>query len=88
MFLVSTKSLNLHLFALSCYIMFMDYEDTETYYTVKEFAKLLKVSPETIRRGIRSGNIIAVRIGEGKTSSLRIPRVQLDRMIYKNKEVL
>lgn len=67
--------------------MFMDYEETDIYYTVKEFANLLKVKPETIRRGIRSGNIIAVRIGDGKTSSLRIPRVQLDRMVRKNRIV-
>ena len=50
------------------------------YYTVKEFAALLKVNPETIRNAIRSGKIIAIKPGGGKTSGLRIPQVELQRM--------
>lgn len=50
------------------------------YYTVKEFAHLLKVNPETIRNAIRSGKIIAIKPGGGKTSGLRIPEIELQRM--------
>ena len=58
----------------------MKNDDNDTFYTVKEFATLLKVNPETIRKAIRSGKIIAIKPGGGKTSSLRIPRIELDRM--------
>ncbi len=51
------------------------------YYTVKEFSLLLKVNPETIRKAIRAKKIIALKPGGGKTSGLRIPRLELDRMV-------
>jgi len=54
--------------------------EQEEFYTVKEFAKLLKMSQETIRRAIRAGKIIALKPGGGETSALRIPRLELDRM--------
>lgn len=50
------------------------------FYTIKEFAKLLQVHPETIRKAVRNGKIIALKPGGGRTSSLRIPRLELDRM--------
>lgn len=56
--------------------IFMDDE----FYTVKEFAALLKMSPETIRRAIRKGEIVAVKLIPHKNSSYRISRYQLDRM--------
>lgn len=58
----------------------MDEIPDEKFYSVKEFAKLLNVSQETVRKAIRKGNIIAVKPGGGRTSCLRIPRVELDRM--------
>ena len=58
----------------------MTYDQNDTFYTVKEFAKLLKVAPETIRKAIRAKKIIALKPGGGRTSALRIPRLQLDRM--------
>jgi excisionase family DNA binding protein len=58
----------------------MEYKDYEEFYTVKEFAKLLKMNPETIRKAIRAKKIIALKPGGGQTSSLRIPRVELNRM--------
>lgn len=36
----------------------------ETYYTIQEYAKLLKVSARTIRREIERGNLKCIRIGE------------------------
>lgn len=50
------------------------------YYTVKEFAKLLNVTPQTIRMAIRNKKMIAIKPGGGKTSGLRIPRIELERM--------
>jgi excisionase family DNA binding protein len=58
----------------------MNTDEDEEFYTIKEFAKLLKVTPETVRRAIRAGKILALKFGDGKTSSWRIPRIQLDRM--------
>lgn len=53
------------------------------YYTVKEFAELLKITAETVRKAIRAGNIIAIKPGGGKTSALRIPSIELQRMASK-----
>lgn len=50
------------------------------YYTVKEFAGKLNVSPTTIRRAILYGRIHAFRIGKGKRSSYRIISSELERM--------
>ncbi len=55
-------------------------EMIEEYYTVKEFAKLLKLSTETVRRAIRAGKIAAVKIDDSKKGSWRISRFQFERM--------
>ncbi len=48
--------------------------------TVKEFAALLKVNPETVRRGIRNKKIIALKPAGGKKSGYRIPRSEIERL--------
>ena len=44
-------------------------------FTVEEFAKIFKLSPEAVRTLIRSGEIAAIRIGK----QYRIPQIVVDR---------
>lgn len=52
----------------------------DDYYSVSDFAKLLRVSKRTIWRSIKSGRINAFRIGPAKKSPLRIARSEIYRM--------
>ncbi len=58
----------------------MNTQEQDEYYTVKEFAKLLKISAETVRRAIRAGKIAAVKLNDTEKGSWRISRLQLQRM--------
>lgn len=51
------------------------------FYTVDEVAKILKVSPQTIRSAIRKGRIFAVRVAGGKKAPYRIAEDQLHRLM-------
>ncbi len=48
--------------------------------TIKEFAILIRVHPNTVRRAIKRGRINAFRIGEGDQSPFRIPRAEINRI--------
>ncbi len=48
--------------------------------SIKEFAAILGVHPDTIRRSIRRGRINALRVGGGKRSVFRIPKSETNRM--------
>ncbi len=74
---MSRNSFNLLRYALLCYIVFMEQDE---YYTVDEFAKLMKVTPETIRRSIRAGKIAAIKFNDSVKGSWRISRHQFDIM--------
>lgn len=50
------------------------------FYTVDQFAKLLNVSENTIRRAIKEGRIHACRPGIGKRSPYRIPDTEIERI--------
>lgn len=50
------------------------------FYSVKEFAKLLGISEQTVRRSIKCGRLQAVRIGSGKRASFRIAENELVRL--------
>lgn len=52
----------------------------DEFYTVEEFANILKVTPETIRRAIRAGRIAAIKYNDCKKGSWRISRHQFDKM--------
>lgn len=50
------------------------------YYSIKEFAKILGVHANTIRRSIKSGRINAFKIGAGDKSIYRIPHSEIERI--------
>jgi excisionase family DNA binding protein len=50
------------------------------YLSIKEFAEMLNVHPNTIRNSIKSGRINAFKIGSGKKSMYRIPTCEVERM--------
>lgn len=52
----------------------------KNYYTVEEFAELFDMTPLTIRRSIKSGRILAIRVGSSKKSAYRIPRSQIEKL--------
>lgn len=52
----------------------------DPFYTVKELAAILRVHPATVRRAINYGKISAFRVGNGKKSSFRIFKHELERM--------
>lgn len=62
--------------------MFMN----DTYYTIKEFAALVKVHPNTIRRAIKFENIMVIKLNKKKKCSYRIPATELDRIVAFQRE--
>lgn len=52
----------------------------DRYYTVEEFAKILKIGPQSIRRAIRAGRIQAFRVSIGKKAAYRISETEFDRI--------
>ena len=51
--------------------------DTE-FYSIKEAACVFNVHENTIRRAVKRGFIIAIRVGEGKKSPYRISKKSID----------
>jgi excisionase family DNA binding protein len=49
-------------------------EDTREYLTVAELAEKLRCSEPTIRPRIASGELLAVKLGQGRNSAIRVPR--------------
>lgn len=50
------------------------------FYTVAEFAKHLRIHPNTVRKGIKKGRIQAFRVGEGLRSEFRISATEVQRI--------
>lgn len=53
----------------------------DAFYTVKEFAKIMKTDPQMVRKGIRSGRIQALKLTGGKNATYRIPVSEIDRLL-------
>ena len=62
------------------YIGYM--EIAKEFLTVKEYAELLNVHPNTVRRSLKSGRICGFKVGAGKRSDYRIPRSEINRMAF------
>lgn len=52
----------------------------QAYYSIKAFADMLEVHHNTIRNAIKSGRIMAFRVGSGKRATFRIAASEVDRM--------
>lgn len=52
----------------------------QTYLSVNDLAKMMRVSEATIRRSIQKGRINAFRVGAGKKSPFRIPLSEVQRI--------
>jgi excisionase family DNA binding protein len=50
------------------------------FYSIKEFAIILDVHPDTIRRSIKNGRINAFRAGSSSRGVFRIPHSEIHRM--------
>lgn len=55
-------------------------EEQKDFLSVNEYAKLLSIHPNTVRRSIKSGRLNAFKIGQGEKSEFRIPRAEINRM--------
>lgn len=60
--------------------------DMPDFLSIKEFAILLRVHPNTIRRGIQTGRISAFKVGIGRRSVYRVPRTEINRMAFDDLE--
>ena len=59
------------------------------FYSIKDFAKIMDVHPNTIRRCIKDAKISAFRIGTGKKASWRILESEIERLLsYDLKQVI
>ena len=54
--------------------------------SIKEFAVLINVHPNTVRRSIKKGVLNAFRIGKGAKAVYRIPRVEINRLAFAHLE--
>jgi excisionase family DNA binding protein len=59
---------------------------THNFFTVEEFAEILKVCTHTVLKDIRSGRINAMRSSGGKRASFRIPKTEVERLLVMAKE--
>jgi excisionase family DNA binding protein len=54
--------------------------EIKEFYTIKEFAKKLGVCPNTVRKNIKLGRILAWRSGNGPRPSYRIYSTEIQRI--------
>ena len=52
----------------------------EYFYTVIEFAKIMRLNPMTVRNAVKEGRIQGFKPLIGKTSSWRIPHSEIGRL--------
>jgi len=52
----------------------------KSFYSIKEFAAIVRVHPKTIWRAIKAGKISAFRLGQGRRCEYRIAASEIDRL--------
>lgn len=53
----------------------------DEFLSIQEFAKKMKVHPDTIRRAILCNYLNAFRVGAGKRAPWRIPATEIERLL-------
>ncbi len=61
---------------------------TPAFYTVDEFAEIMKVCKQTVLKDIKRGRINALRSSGGSRSPFRIPNTEIDRLMVMSIERL
>lgn len=62
-------------------VVFMQDTDIKDFFTIKEFAAKLRVHPNSVRRSIKAGRIMAFSFGTDKKRTFRIPSSEIERII-------
>ncbi len=55
-------------------------DEEKQFLSITEFAKLLRIHPNTVRRSIKSGRISAFKVGSGKRGTYRIAKAEINRI--------
>lgn len=50
-----------------------------------EVAKYLRIHPKTVERWLKSGTLKGYKLGAGGTSLWRIPKIEVNKFLEKNK---
>lgn len=58
----------------------------EHFLSIKEYAYLIRVHPNTVRRSIKNGHCKAFRTGSGCKAVYRIPRSEINRLALEHLE--
>lgn len=68
----------------------MSYSDFKNrgFYSIKEFAQIVGVHPNTVRNCIKSGRISSFRLNNGKNAAYRIPSSEIDRLVKYNLDLV
>lgn len=53
---------------------------SDDFYTVEQFARILKLHPNSIRKKIADGKIQAINLGLGRYKIWRIPKAEIERL--------
>lgn len=60
----------------------------EDFLSIKEYALLIRVHPNTVRRSIKNGHCKAFRTGRGCKAVYRIPRTEINRLALEHLETI
>ena len=55
------------------------------FFTLEEVAKELRVNPRTIMRWLKNGQLKGYKLGNSKTSLLRISKAEVNKFLEKHK---
>jgi excisionase family DNA binding protein len=59
------------------------------FFTIQEFAKIVKIHPSTVRRAIKCGKLQAVKFGASSRPLYRIPSSEINRIaLFDLKEMI
>lgn len=60
----------------------------DDFLSIKEYADLIRVHPNTVRRSIKNGHCKAFRTGRGCKAVYRIPRSEINRLAFEHLEAI